>query len=520
MNIKELQELYARNIVKVFLIALLVITIVNRGTLGSIDTTVRLQMAHAWWTGTEEVAPNYQAKFRGDLQSGVIGAGGKRYLAYDIGQSILMLLGDWLGTQLHRFFPNTSSMDLRQAVVAYLVFVPLNIAAVMACFWLLKLIDFSDSISSLTTVAWLLCTTVLAYAQEPQHNNQILLFVTLAYASIIAYIKYGRSHFMMMSGLASSFALLIRFSSIVHILTIGVFAVACSVYYYRNTPKLFKAFGLWVLGFLPLGILGRVFDYLRYGSFWTTGQALSAQQLTTDPTWQGFPEFPPNYPFINEPYVGVLGVLFSPIKSIFIYDPLLIPCLVIGLLCWRKFSYHIKAYLLVGILNLILHIILTSKLVFWGGDLAWGARYHVTSVHLLIIPLLAVLVQETLLSKGFRERILRVLFMLSLVVQIASVTIYHGIEISQSPVTKQDFAPEIYSSQFRLGQRFINIACHFNPAISTACIKDLPILPFRKNPAAFIWLWRFLVAFAIATISLFIYRNQKIGKREVLGILN
>lgn len=515
MNINTLKELYAKNIVKVILIALLVITLVNRGTLGSIDTSVRLQMAHAWWTGTEEVDPTYQAKFRGDLQVGVIGSGGKRYLSYDLGQSILMLPGDWLGTQLHRFFPSASSMDLRQAVVAYLVFVPLNIATVIACFWLLKLMDFSDAIAGLTTVTWLLCTTVLAYAQEPQHNNQILLFVILAYASILAYIKYDRSHFLMISGLASSFALLIRASSIVHILTIGMFAIVCSAYYYRNSSKLFKTLGLWILGFLPLGVLGRVFDYLRYGSFWTTGQALSAQQLATDPKWKGFPEFPPNYPFINEPHIGVLGVLFSPIKSIFIYDPLLIPCLIIGFLYWKKLSYYIKVYLLIGILNLILHIILTSKLIFWGGDSAWGARYHVTSVHLLIIPLLALLIQKTLLSKGFRLSILRGIFAIALIVQIASVTIYHGVEISQSPMTKKDLAPEIYSSQFRLGQRFINIACHFNSSISTECIKDIQMLPFRKNPPAFIWLWRVLVALAIATISLFIYKNQRIAKREL-----
>ncbi|MBD2178017.1 hypothetical protein H6F42_13935 [Pseudanabaena sp. FACHB-1998] len=520
MNINVLKNLYAKNIVKVILIALLIITVINRGSLGSIDTSVRLQMAHAWWTGTEEVDPNYQPKFRGDLQVGVTGVGGKRYLSYDLGQSVLMLPGDWLGTQIHRFSPNTSLMDLRHAVVSYLVFVPLNIAAVIVCFWLLKLLDFSDSSAGLTTAAWLLCTTVLAYAQEPQHNNQVLLFVALAYASILAHIKDGRSHFVVIGGFASSFALLIRASSIAHVLTIAIFTLACSVYHYRQTSKVLKTFALWILGFLPLGILGRVFDYLRYGSFLTTGQALSAQQFTTDPKWQGFPEFPPNYPFINEPHVGVIGVLFSPIKSIFIYDPLLIPCLIIGFLYWKKLSYYIKAYLLVGILNLILHISLTSKLIFWGGDLSWGARYHVTSVHLLIIPLLGLLVQETLLSKGFRLWVLRGVLAIALIVQLASVTMYHGVEISQSPLKKQDLAPEIHSSQFRLGQRFINIACHFNPSLSTECLKDIQVLPFRKNPPVFIWVWRFLVALAIAATFLFISQNQKLAKRELLESQN
>ena len=512
MNIKKLP---IKVVIQITLIASLVIMVVNRGTLGSIDTTVRLQMAHAWWTQTAEVDSNYQAKFRGDLLVGVTGVGGKRYLSYELGQSILMLPGDWIGTQLHKSFPKVSSMDLRQAVVSYLVFVPLNIVAVIACFWLLKLMNFSEAIAGLTTIAWLVCTTFLAYAQETQHNNQVLMFVIIGYASVLAYIKHGYSRFALISGFTASAALLIRASSIVHVLTIGLFFVGCCIYENRNKSKLIShisplsnSIGLWILGFLPLAIFGRIFDYVRYGSFLTTGQALSAQQFTTDPQWIGFPEFPANYPFINDASVGILGVLFSPIKSIFIYDPLLIPCLVIGYVSWKQLSFYIRGYLIVGILNLFLNIMLTSKLIFWGGDLSWGARYHVTSVHLLIIPLLALLIHETLLSKGFRRWVLRGIFAIALIVQIASVTMYHGLEISQSPLTKQDLAPEIYSSQFRLGQRFINIGCYFNPSLSTQCVRDAIILPFRKNPPLFVWIWRAMFVSAIASTAWFVHKTQ------------
>jgi hypothetical protein len=506
------ESFHVKTIIKVALIALLLITVINRGTLGSIDTTVRLQMSHAWWTGTEEVDLNYQAQYRGDLQVGVAGVGGKRYLSYDPGQSILMLPGDWLATQLHQFFPKVSSIDLRQAVVSYLIFVPLNVAAVLACFWLLKLMNFGEEIAGLTTIIWLICTTFLAYAQETQQNNQVLLFVVLGYASVLAYIKHGQNRFIMISGLVASAALLIRASSIVHVLTIVFFVVGCSIYQSRNKLKVLTTLGFWILGFLPLGIFGRVFDYVRYGSFWTTGQALSTQQLTTDPRWAGFPEYPVNYPFINEPYIGILGVLFSPIKSIFIYDPLLLPCLVIGVAFWKRLSFYIKGYLIVGILNLVLHIMLTSRLIFWGGDLSWGARYHVTSIHLLILPLLALLIQETLLSEGFKLWILRGIFAIALIVQIASVTLYHGLEVSQAPLAKQNLASEVYSSQFRLGQRFMNIACHFNPSWSTQCVKDASILPFRNKPPVFMFAWRALLVLVVGTTAWFIYKSQKIAK--------
>ena len=515
----KITKFLSKTIVQVALISLLIVTVVNRGTLASIDTLVRLQMAHAWWTGTEEVDPSYQPRFRGDLLVGVTGNEGKRYLAYDPGQSILMLPGDWLGTQIHRLFPNSSQVDLRQAVVSYLIFVPLNVLAVLVCFWLLRLMNFSEAIAGISAIAWLICTTFLAYAQETQHNNQIFLFVGLGYAGVLAYIKYSQKRFLLLSGLGVSAAVLIRASSIIHVSTSILFLVICTLYqnrdqsrslvsYLKNSPRVM---GVWILGFLPLVIFGRLFDYFRYGSFLITGQALSAQQFTTDPKWQGLPEFPVGYPFINPPHVGILGPLFSPIKSIFIYDPLLIPCLIVGIVFWKRLSFYIKAYLGMGLLNLGLHILLTSKLIFWGGDLSWGARYHVTSVHLLIIPLLALLIQETLASKGIKSWVLRSLFAIALVIQIASVTIYHGLEIEQSPTREGDLAPEVHASQFRLGQRFVNIACQFNQSISPDC-RPVQMLPFRNNPAIFVWVWRILVAIAIATTALFIRKKVAVQR--------
>lgn len=511
----KIRQFLSKTVIQVALISLLIITVVNRGNLASVDTVVRLQMAHAWWTGTEEVDPNYKPYIRGDLWVGITGNDGKRYLSYDPGQAILMLPGDWLGSQIHRLFPNSSLMDLRQAVVSYFVFVPLNIFAVLVCFWILRLMNFSETIAGMSAIAWLVCTTFLAYAQETQHNNQILLFVGLGYAGILAYINGNQKRFLVLSGVAVSAAVLIRASSIIHILTSVLFLIICTLYQNRNRSKFLQSFleplGVWILGFTPLVVLGRLFDYLRYGSFFITGQALSAQQFTTDPKWEGLPEFPPNYPFINPPHVGILGPLFSPIKSIFIYDPLLIPCLIIGIIFWKRLSFYIKAYLCVGLLNLGLHLLLTSKLIFWGGDLSWGARYHVTSIHLLIIPLLALLIQEAISSKGLRAWVLRSLFAIALIIQIASVTIYHGLEIDQSPTREGDLAPEVHASQFRLGQRFVNIACQFNLSIAPEC-KPVQMLPFRNNPAIFVWLWRVLVAIAIATTALFIRRQYRLAR--------
>jgi hypothetical protein len=453
-------------VTKVALIALLWILVVNPGTIDG-DTSLRLRMAHAWWTGTEEVAPNFQPQVRGQLGAGVQGVGGRRYIAYDVGQSMLMLPGDWLGTQLHRWFPNLTSEVLRHLTVNWLIFVPLNVAAVVACFWLLRLFEFSDRIAGLTSIFWLISTTVLHYAQFPQQNNQVLLFVTVGYAAALACVHRRSPRFAIFSGLALGAALLIRMSSIIHVFTVFVFLVGCIAYQSRDKFKILQSVGFWIVGLMPLTLVGRICDYLRYGSFWTTGQSLSQEQLNTEPLFARFPEFPANYPFIHPPSFGIWGVLFSPAKSIFIYDPLLLPCLVLGIVLWKRFSPYIQWYLITGIFNFGLHLVLTSRVDFWHGDAAWGARYHVTSVHLLLMPLLAVFLQYLLSAKGLTVWLMRGIVTIAILAQIASVVLLFTVESGQGMLV----ASESRYVQFRLAQRVTNILCLLDnsPSASFFC---------------------------------------------------
>ena len=456
---------------KIVLIALLWITAVNSGTLGVLDTDLRLQMAHAWWTGTEEVqiSPDYQLKVRGDIQAGVMGTGGKRYIAYEQGQSLLMLPGDWLGTQLHSFFPEIPSKIIRDLTVNFLIFIPLNVATVVACFWLLRLFDIEERVAGLTSISWLLGTTVLHYAQVHQHNNQLLLFTIIGYAGALAYVRSGRSRFVFISGLALGGAVLIRITSIVHAFTVVLFLVGCLAYQRRDKLQVIKQVGLWIVGFIPFTLLGRIFDYIRYGSFLATGKRVEKQQLDTDPMWTGLPDLPDNYPLINEPLVGIIGPLLSPAKSIFVYDPLLIPCLVLGILLWRKLSPFMQWYLVTGVLNLGLHLVAYSRFFFWHGDHAWAARYHVTSVHLLLIPLLALFIQHLLSAKTLKAWLMRGILAIAILAQIASVAMPMNLEIYQKkvgmPGTRFDA---------RLAQRLNNIVCLVDGSFTEGCVEMNP----------------------------------------------
>src|SRR5215467_14949464 len=68
--------------------------VVQSGELGSADTMHRLQVAHSFWTSEPPVFPNEYPEF------GVHGRGGKLYDWYGIGQPLLLLPIDMVGTWL------------------------------------------------------------------------------------------------------------------------------------------------------------------------------------------------------------------------------------------------------------------------------------------------------------------------------------------------------------------------------------------------------------------------------------
>ncbi len=455
---------------QIALISLLWLIAINTATVGGLDTELRLQMTHAWWTGTQEVQiePDLKPKIRGDIRFGIIGVGEKRYIAYEQGQSIVMLPGDWVGTQLHKLFPIIDEQGWRELAVSFLIFIPLNIAVVLAGFWLLKLFEFDDKVSGLASLTLLLGTTVFHYAQIHQHNNQMLLLVTLGYATVLAYFKDGKKSWLLMSGFALGGAMLFRTPSIIHVGTILVFLAGCQLQQSRDSKKFLTAIGTWLLGCLPLTILGRIFDFIRYGSFLASGKQVEKVQLNTDPMWSGLPKLPDNYPFVNPPIEGILGPLISPAKSLFIYDPLFFPCLILGAVYWRRFSPYLQWYLITAAFNLALHFVLYCRFFSWGGDAAWGARYHVTSVQLILIPLLGFFIQEVLKARGLKLWLMRSLIALAVVVQFASVAMPYNLEVDQNR-----FGAPGARLQLRLAQRMSNIVCLANPNVSSRCISQL-----------------------------------------------
>ncbi|MGK7962625.1 hypothetical protein [Crocosphaera sp.] len=456
---------------QITLIAFLWLLVINAGTLGVLDTELRLQMANAWWSGKEEVqiTPDMTRKVRGDIRFGVIGTNDKRYIAYEQGQSLLMLPGDWVGTQISKVAPILSEEDWRELMVNLLIFIPINIAVVVAGYWLLTLFEFPDKIAAISSLLLLLGTTVLHHAQVQQQNNQILALLIVGYAGIFAFIKTQKYPFLFWSGLALGGTILIRITCVIHVFTAGVFLLGCLLYKTKKINEISKSIGIWLLGLIPFTGLGRIFDIIRYGSFFASGKRVEKLQLATDPMWEGLPQLPDNYPLVNSPHVGILGPFISPAKSLFLYDPLLFPCLVVGVAYWRRFSPYLQWYLINILFNFGLHLIAYSRFFFWHGDHAWAARYHVTSIHLLLLPLIAVVIKELPNWTNLKQWVIKGIIALAIFVQFASVAMPLNLEIFQK---KAGLPGSQY--ELRIVQRVINITCYISPSITKYCSSNYP----------------------------------------------
>src|SRR5580658_9039385 len=121
-------------------VAFLAAFVVQSGELGSSDTTHRLQAAHSFWTSEPPVDPQDYPEF------GIHGRGGRLYGWYGIGQSLLMLPADLIGTAVENlpvFDGYDADPTVRDIFVSYATNISICVLSALICFRLLGVFGFS-----------------------------------------------------------------------------------------------------------------------------------------------------------------------------------------------------------------------------------------------------------------------------------------------------------------------------------------------------------------------------------------
>ena len=412
------------------LIAALTAFALQSGEIGSSDSQHRLQAAHSFWTSEPAVFPDEYPEF------GIHGRGGKLYGWYGIGQSLLLLPSDVIGTYLEHlpFFSEYRSAEtdptVRNIAVTYSTNTLICVLCVLVCFRFLRRLRFTVNQSAAGALALLFGTTFLHYTQNMMENNLILLLTLSGICFQYDWLRTGSGRSLLLGSMAFAANLMVRVTTVLDIFAATVFIV--SLLWMGGTRGSALAAKLWTYArcaapCYAVGLLvDRIYQYARFGSFWNTYMSVFASEQHKLNT-----ALPPTFPWNTPLRVGILGPLISPEKSIFLFDPLLFLSLVLVVFFWRRLAPEIRAYLAAGFILVTLYILFYARFYDWSGDFAWGDRYVATAVQLVAfisVPLL--LRHQAEMSRGLWITGLALL-VVSVSVQIASVMFWCPLEIYQ-----------------------------------------------------------------------------------------
>src|SRR5258707_687241 len=361
--------------------------VVQSGELGRSDTMHRLQTTHWLWTSEPEVFPNEYPEF------GLHGGGGRLYSWYGIGQSLLMLPFDLVGTWIAHWKIFSGYGDdpaVRSMVVSYGTAILVNVLTALVSFRLLRQLRFSVRESVLGVLALMFCTTHLHYTQNMMENNYIMLLTLTGFSFQYEWLRTGNKGALFWGSAALGLNLWTRLTTGLDLIAGGVFILLALWFEHVRGRELWQR----LLDYCKIAapvyaffvLLDRIYQFYRFGSFTNTYVSLFArEQRLADPA------LPANFPWSTPFHEGFFGPLFKPEKSIFLFDPLLVLTIVLLVILWRRLSPAVRAFGVTLLLLVLGYISFYARYTYWAGDFAWGDRYVSTSVELvalLAVPLL------------------------------------------------------------------------------------------------------------------------------------
>jgi hypothetical protein len=411
------------------LTAALLAFVVQSGELGSADTMHRLQTAHSFWTSEPPVFPNEYPEF------GVHGRGGKLYDWYGIGQPLLLLPADIVGSYIEKLpiFANYSGADptVRDIFVTYAINILLSVLTALVCFRFLQLLEFSVLESIAGVLALLFCTTHLHYTQNMMENNYIFLLTLTGFSFQYEWLQTGSTRALFLGSCAFGLNLLTRLTTALDLIAGGIFLLMVLWFRKVDRAELWRRFGTYFKVALPVYtfffLIDRVYQFYRFGT-WTDTYVhyFALEHRLQDPT------LPAKYPWETPFHVGFLGPLISPEKSIFLFDPLIILTLVVSALGWKRFGPQLKAYLGASLFLVFACICLYARYTVWSGNFAWGDRYVSTAVELAAFISVPLLLKYRTELGTLVWRLGVMIVIASLLIQVASLMFWMSLEIYQA----------------------------------------------------------------------------------------
>ncbi len=396
-----------------------------------------------------------------------VGIDGRRYSFFGIGQSICMLDLAAMGLAMEKVGRvNARTADLAAQFLASVISFPVIGAALVWLFYRLVLsLGYNKKVAIFSSAVLAFATMNFHYSVNTQEQTQVALLLVLAILLMVRYHRRRRFVDAWLFCVALGMCLIFRLASAVMVFPIYVVAAVSDVFgpYKKD---LSKTIGKWLLA----GVLGTGgfivacgwYNYARFGSIFEIGYPLAMA------TGLGGRKM-----FESALLPTLAAMLFSPGKSIFLYNPVL---LLLPVCIWSFYRRHAVVAVAISsavIVNFVLYGFYTA----WAGDYAWSIRYQAAVLPFLILPLVELFNRSL---KNLAKTMIISIIAVSCVIQVASVVYNFNLEFVQNP--NHHLIPDDYVwewSQSHLVKRFSNIWAHLTDRrdfSSAAVTEEEPLL--------------------------------------------
>ncbi len=205
-------------------------------------------------------------------------------------------------------------------------------------------------------------------------------------------------------------------------------------------------FTLWTLAATTVIAILPLYNWIRFDDLFDTGYGTFYSSV--------------GGVFANPLHTGLIGHLFSPGKSVFLYAPWLV--LLPFALALRTIRRRMGPLTWSLLAIIVIHLVIYSLHTYWAGAFGWAVRFHVSLMPLLLIPIAVWL--DRIPMKPLIRSGLAALAVASICIQLAGHSLNTGLEHLQHPedytgyngLIPADAAWTWRGSQLRL--RFVNIA--------------------------------------------------------------
>ena len=337
------------------------------------------------------------------------GKDGHLYGLAPLFQSAIHVPGAFLQRQIAKVFPAYWQITWR--FTSHLAPIVLGTLACVMFFGLCRRLGVRPIAAAACTVALAFASSVWVYSRYPYSETLQLVCFTGFFAKLLEVRKSPTWRQAALLGMWAGLLVNAKPVFLVSGLGAGAF-LAWELR--RNWRALLLVSLVSVAAAVPFGAIYLWYNYLRWGSIFSTGYGLAFAGSTigqASGAVAGPVGIPPNVPH-ETALVGLWGMFMSPGKSIFLYSPPLIVAALGFLRFFRRFRYVVLAMVLTILPCLFVH----AQMISWAGDFAWGPRYLTFALGVLLLPA-GFLIDDLL---GLASRVRRWLSVAALGVVLAS----------------------------------------------------------------------------------------------------